>query len=39
MRREARLRAHRVHRGETVDEVTYGLLRDDWERLQTDAAG
>ncbi len=39
MRREARLRAHRVHRGETVDWVIYGLLRDDWERLQTDAAG
>ncbi|MPZ15394.1 MAG: hypothetical protein GEU73_13380 [Chloroflexi bacterium] len=30
MRREAVLRQHRVHRGERIDEVWYGLLRAEW---------
>lgn len=31
MTREAGLRRHRVHQGERVDEVWYGLLREEWE--------
>ncbi len=31
MTREACLRKHRLHRGERVDEVWYGLLREEWE--------
>lgn len=31
MTREACLRKHRMHRGERVDEVWYGLLREEWE--------
>ena len=32
MRREALLRQHRRHRGEFIDEVHYGMLREEWER-------
>lgn len=32
MRREAALRQHRLHRGEFIDEVHYGILREEWER-------
>jgi [ribosomal protein S5]-alanine N-acetyltransferase len=32
MQREGHLRSHRVLRGERHDEVSYGLLREDWER-------
>lgn len=31
MRHEGTLRSQRVHRGERVDEVYYGLLRGEWE--------
>lgn len=31
MTREACFRQHRLHRGERVDEVWYGLLREEWE--------
>ncbi len=31
MIREAFLRKHRIHAGERVDEVWYGVLREDWE--------
>ncbi len=30
MQREALLRQHWVHRGESLDEVRYGLLREEW---------
>lgn len=30
LRREALLRQHRVHRGIVLDEVRYGILRDEW---------
>ena len=32
MRREALLRQHRRHRGEFIDEVHRGILREEWER-------
>lgn len=32
MVREGVLRSHRLGRGERVDEVHYGVLRDEWER-------
>ena len=32
MQREALLRRHWVHRGRILDEVRYGLLREEWER-------
>ena len=35
MQREALLRQHRVQRGQTFDEVHYGLLREEWERNAT----
>jgi len=31
MQREALLRQHWVHRGESLDEVRYGLLREEWQ--------
>lgn len=31
MTREGVFRSHRTHRGERVDDVYYGLLRDEWE--------
>ena len=31
MTREGVLRSHRKSRGERVDEVYYGLLREEWE--------
>ena len=34
MQREALLRQHWVHGGRVLDEVRYGLLRDEWEGLQ-----
>lgn len=34
MQREALLRRHWVHRGRVLDEVRYGLLRDEWEEQQ-----
>jgi len=34
MQREALLRQHWVHRGRILDEVRYGLLRDEWEERQ-----
>jgi len=34
MQREALLRKHWVHRGRVLDEVCYGLLRDEWEERQ-----
>ena len=33
MQREALLRQHWVHRGESLDEVRYGLLREEWQPL------
>lgn len=30
LQREALLRQHRVHRGHVLDEVRYGILRDEW---------
>ncbi len=32
MQREALLRRHWVHRGRILDELRYGLLREEWER-------
>ncbi len=34
MQREALLRQHWVHGGRVLDEVRYGLLRDEWKGLQ-----
>lgn len=34
MTREGVLRSHRKGRGERIDEVYYGLLRQEWERLK-----
>lgn len=34
MQREALLRKHWVHRGRVLDEVRYGLLREEWETNQ-----
>ncbi|MYD95385.1 MAG: GNAT family N-acetyltransferase [Chloroflexi bacterium] len=34
MQHEALLRQHWVHRGRVLDEVRYGLLRDEWEEQQ-----
>lgn len=34
MQREALLRRHWVHRGRVLDEVRYGLLRDEWAERQ-----
>ena len=34
MRREGVLRSHSKERGERIDEVHYGLLREEWERGQ-----
>lgn len=31
MQREAMLRQHWVHRGRVLDEVRYGILRDEWQ--------
>lgn len=33
MRREALLRQHWVHEGRVLDEVRYGLLREEWKEL------
>lgn len=30
MSREGLMRKHRMHRGELVDELRYGLPREDW---------
>ena len=35
MRREALLRKHWVHRDRVLDEVRYGLLRDEWKQNHT----
>ena len=32
MTREAVLRSHRKGRGDRVDEVYYGILREEWEQ-------
>lgn len=32
MQREALLRQHWVHRGQVLDEVRYGILREEWEQ-------
>ena len=32
MKHEAVLRKHRLFRGEQIDEVFYGLLREEWEQ-------
>ena len=34
MTREGVLQSHRDHRGERVDEVQYGILREEWKRGQ-----
>ncbi|MDE2991524.1 MAG: hypothetical protein OXU21_10730 [Chloroflexota bacterium] len=44
MQREALLRRHWVHRGESLDELRYGLLREEWQpsgaaAVERDAAG
>jgi RimJ/RimL family protein N-acetyltransferase len=33
MRREGVLRSHNVSRGQRIDEVSYGLLREEWDAL------
>ena len=39
MQREALLRQHWMHRGQVLDELRYGFLRDEWEQRQAASSG
>ena len=32
MRREGLLRSHMIRKGVRTDQVTYGLIRDEWDK-------